>query len=290
MSGGTFTITNPGVFGALIGTPIIPEGQVAILDVEAIVKRPVVVTDEHGNDAIAIRSMMFLCLSYDHRLVDGAYAAQFMAQLKQNLETGTRARSGCDPGVLREPRGHAVPTALAEMTQLAAARSQWAMPDTVLVLEHEPVITLGSRADRAAELPLSDEEYAARGIEIVEVPRGGRSTYHGPGQLVGYPILDLNPAEGSARVRAQARAVMIATLADFGIEGHALDQPHASRRVGGDRKIASIGVRCARWVTSHGFSLNADLDLGVYELFDACGLGGAGSRRSPSRRPGRDRR
>jgi 2-oxoglutarate dehydrogenase E2 component (dihydrolipoamide succinyltransferase) len=87
MSGGTFTITNPGVFGALIGTPIIPEGQVAILDVEAIVKRPMVVTDEHGNDAIAIRHMMFLCLSYDHRLVDGAYAAQFMAQIKQNLES-----------------------------------------------------------------------------------------------------------------------------------------------------------------------------------------------------------
>ena len=86
MSGGTFTITNPGVFGALIGTPIIPEGQVAILDVEAIVKRPMVVTDDHGNDAIAIRHMMFLCLSYDHRLVDGAYAAQFMAQIKQNLE------------------------------------------------------------------------------------------------------------------------------------------------------------------------------------------------------------
>ena len=86
MSGGTFTITNPGVFGALIGTPIIPEGQVAILDVEAIVKRPVVVTDRHGNDAIAVRHMMFLCLSYDHRLVDGAYAAQFMAQVKQNLE------------------------------------------------------------------------------------------------------------------------------------------------------------------------------------------------------------
>jgi 2-oxoglutarate dehydrogenase E2 component (dihydrolipoamide succinyltransferase) len=86
MSGGTFTITNPGVFGALMGTPIIPEGQVAILDVEAIVKRPMVVPDDHGNDSIAIRSMMFLCLSYDHRLVDGAYAAQFMAQIKQNLE------------------------------------------------------------------------------------------------------------------------------------------------------------------------------------------------------------
>jgi len=87
MAGGTFTITNPGVFGALMGTPIIPEGQVAILDVEAIVKRPVVVSDEHGNDSIAIRHMMFLCLSYDHRLVDGAYAAQFMAQIKKNLES-----------------------------------------------------------------------------------------------------------------------------------------------------------------------------------------------------------
>jgi pyruvate dehydrogenase E2 component (dihydrolipoamide acetyltransferase) len=87
MAGGTFTITNPGVFGALMGTPIIPEGQVAILDVEAIVKRPMVVPDTHGNDSIAIRHMMFLCLSYDHRLVDGAYAAQFMAQIKQSLES-----------------------------------------------------------------------------------------------------------------------------------------------------------------------------------------------------------
>jgi pyruvate dehydrogenase E2 component (dihydrolipoamide acetyltransferase) len=87
MAGGSFTITNPGVFGALMGTPIIPEGQVAILDVEAIVKRPVVVSDRYGNDSIAIRHMMFLCLSYDHRLVDGAYAAQFMAQIKASLES-----------------------------------------------------------------------------------------------------------------------------------------------------------------------------------------------------------
>jgi 2-oxoglutarate dehydrogenase E2 component (dihydrolipoamide succinyltransferase) len=87
MAGGSFTITNPGVFGALMGTPIIPEGQVAILDVEAIVKRPVVVSDRYGNDSIAIRHMMFLCLSYDHRLVDGAYAAQFIAQVKASLES-----------------------------------------------------------------------------------------------------------------------------------------------------------------------------------------------------------
>jgi 2-oxoglutarate dehydrogenase E2 component (dihydrolipoamide succinyltransferase) len=94
MSGGTFTITNPGVFGALMGTPIIPEGQVGILDVEAIVKRPVVVSDQFGGDSIAIRSMMYLCLSYDHRLVDGAYAAQFMQQIKANLESWDEARFG----------------------------------------------------------------------------------------------------------------------------------------------------------------------------------------------------
>ena len=87
VQGGTFTITNPGGFGAIHGTPIISQPQVAILDVEALVKRPVVVTDEYGNDAIAIRPMMNLCLSYDHRLVDGAYAAQFMRDLKENLQT-----------------------------------------------------------------------------------------------------------------------------------------------------------------------------------------------------------
>jgi pyruvate dehydrogenase E2 component (dihydrolipoamide acetyltransferase) len=86
VQGGTFTITNPGGWGAIIGTPIISQPQVAILDVEALVKRPVVVQDESGQDVIAIRPMMNLCLSYDHRLVDGAYAAQFMKELRENLE------------------------------------------------------------------------------------------------------------------------------------------------------------------------------------------------------------
>jgi pyruvate dehydrogenase E2 component (dihydrolipoamide acetyltransferase) len=94
MSGGSFTITNPGVFGALFGTPIIPPPQVAIIDVEAIVKRAVVITDEFGNDSIAIRSMMYLPISYDHRLIDGAYAAQFMQQVKKNLETFGAAEYG----------------------------------------------------------------------------------------------------------------------------------------------------------------------------------------------------
>jgi 2-oxoglutarate dehydrogenase E2 component (dihydrolipoamide succinyltransferase) len=87
VQGGTFTITNPGGFGAIGGTPIINQPQVGIIDVEAIVKRPVVVADEDGNDSIAIRPMMNLCLSYDHRLVDGAYAAPFMRDVRTNLET-----------------------------------------------------------------------------------------------------------------------------------------------------------------------------------------------------------
>jgi len=87
VQGGTFTITNPGGWGAIVGTPIINQPQVAILDVEALVKRPVVVQDDRGKDVIAIRPVMNLCLSFDHRLVDGAYAAQFMKQLREQLET-----------------------------------------------------------------------------------------------------------------------------------------------------------------------------------------------------------
>src|SRR5689334_16873132 len=166
--------------------------------------------------------------------------------------------------------------ALAVMQELAAARTQQAIPDTVMLLEHEPVITLGSRAVRAEELPRADEEYEARGIEIVEVGRGGRSTYHGPGQLVCYPILDLSERGRDLRRYVGAlEQTLIATLADFGVEGRTIEGQHASGVWAGDRKIASIGVRCARWVTSHGLSLNVDLDLGVYDLFDACGLGGA---------------
>jgi 2-oxoglutarate dehydrogenase E2 component (dihydrolipoamide succinyltransferase) len=87
VQGGTFTITNPGGFGAIGGTPIINQPQVGIIDVEAIVKRPWVVSDEQGNDTIAIRPIMNLCISYDHRLVDGAYAAPFMRDVRSSLET-----------------------------------------------------------------------------------------------------------------------------------------------------------------------------------------------------------
>jgi lipoate-protein ligase B len=163
--------------------------------------------------------------------------------------------------------------ALALQRELAAARSQQAIPDTVILLEHEPVITLGSRAVRAEELPLSDDAYAERGIEIVEVPRGGRSTYHGPGQLVCYPILDLTQRGRDLRRHVRGlESTIVATLAEFGVEGRSRSEPHQSGVWVDDRKIASIGVRCSRWVTSHGLAINVDLDLGVYDLFDACGL------------------
>src|SRR5204862_6409588 len=84
--GGTFTITNPGGYGSIMATPVINQPQVAILDTEAVVKRPVVVTDELGNDAIVVRSMTYLCMSWDHRALDGALAAQFLNSLRARLE------------------------------------------------------------------------------------------------------------------------------------------------------------------------------------------------------------
>jgi lipoyl(octanoyl) transferase len=154
---------------------------------------------------------------------------------------------------------------------LAAAVAEGTAPDTVLFLEHPATITLGRRTEEGeVHVPEGTE------VEVVEVDRGGKSTYHAPGQLVCYPILDLTSRGRDLRryVRALEETV-IATLADLDVEGHTLDGPHASGVWVGDRKIASIGVRCARWVTSHGLALNVDSDLEVYELFDACGLGGA---------------
>ena len=119
--------------------------------------------------------------------------------------------------------------AMETMTDLAAARSQGAIPDTVMLLEHEPVITLGSRAVRGEELLLAAVEYTRRGIEVVEVNRGGRSTYHGPGQLVCYPVLDLHDhGKDLHRYVANLEQVVIATLAAFGIDGRVVDGDHAS--------------------------------------------------------------
>ena len=149
-----------------------------------------------------------------------------------------------------------------------------ARPDTVILLEHEPVVTLGRRTDEAAELHLPD----GVDVEVVETNRGGKSTYHGPGQLVCYPILDLNRHGRDLKkyVRDLERAI-VRTIAAFGLEATTLEGLTGvwmppSRGLG-PRKIASIGVHASRWVTTHGYALNVDLDPAPFtEWITACGL------------------
>src|SRR6478752_6756490 len=147
-------------------------------------------------------------------------------------------------------------------------------PDTVLMLEHEPVVTLGRRTDEAAELHLPDGVE----VEVVETNRGGKSTYHGPGQLVCYPILDLNHHGRDLRgyVRDLEQAI-VGTIAAFGLQATTYDgltgvwMPPG--RGLGPRKIASIGVHASRWVTTHGYALNVDLDPSPFtQWITACGL------------------
>ena len=159
--------------------------------------------------------------------------------------------------------------------ELAAARSQHALPDTIVVLEHEPVVTLGPRTDASADLP-DRAALAARGIEVAETDRGGRATYHGPGQLVAYPIVDLTRLGRDLRAYvASLQQAVVETLATVGIEG----APREGRDfVGvwvGERKIASIGVQVAGWVASHGLALNVTrASAEPFGLFTPCGLPG----------------
>jgi lipoyl(octanoyl) transferase len=172
------------------------------------------------------------------------------------------------PGLTPYGEGFALQRALAEDVK-AGAR-----PDTVILLEHEPVVTLGRRTDEAAEIHLP----AGVEVEIVETNRGGKSTYHGPGQLVCYPILDLNRHGRDLKryIRDLERAI-VRTIAAFGLEGTTYEgltgvwMPPA--RGLGPRKIASIGVHASRWVTTHGYALNVDLDPAPFtEWITACGL------------------
>jgi lipoyl(octanoyl) transferase len=165
---------------------------------------------------------------------------------------------------------HRAATALQE--RVRAARQEDRIPDTLLLLQHPPVYTRGRRSG-AGELPLGEAWYRARGIDVVDVDRGGKVTYHGPGQLVGYPIMRVDDV--LAFVRTMERA-MIAALADEGI--HARSRETEGRDFTGvwvaDRKIASIGVHVARGVTTHGFAVNADNDLQPFEWIVPCGLEG----------------
>jgi lipoyl(octanoyl) transferase len=157
---------------------------------------------------------------------------------------------------------------------LAGAVSQGAIPETVIFLEHPPVVTLGRRTD-AQELHIPDDAQ----VEIVETDRGGKSTYHGPGQLVCYPILDLRlHGEDVKRYVRDLEDALMRTIAPFGLEGVRFDGDNMSgvwlERP--PRKIASIGIHISKWITTHGYALNVDLDLAPFsEWITACGLGDA---------------
>jgi lipoyl(octanoyl) transferase len=160
--------------------------------------------------------------------------------------------------------------ALALQQRLADARKAGGVPDTLLLLEHPPVITLGRAANRANVLA-DDETRRSRGVELFETGRGGDVTYHGPGQLVGYPIISLVPDRCDVRRYVRdLEEVLIRTAADFGVE--------AGRVAGltgvwvGGEKLAAIGVRISRWVTMHGFAFNVTTDLSHFEMIVPCGI------------------
>lgn len=160
--------------------------------------------------------------------------------------------------------------ALQLQQSLVEARKRDEVPDTLLLLEHPHVITLGRAANRANVLA-DEEARAAKGVELFETGRGGDVTYHGPGQLVGYPIISLAPDRCDVRRYVRnLEEVLIRAAQDFGV---------AAARINGligvwvgDQKLAAIGVRISRWVTMHGFAFNVTTDLDYFRLIVPCGI------------------
>jgi len=155
---------------------------------------------------------------------------------------------------------------------LVEQRKQGLIPDQLLLLEHPHVITLGARnrtsRDHVLETP---EALALKGVGLFETGRGGDVTYHGPGQLVGYPILELPVDRRDVhRYVRDLEDVLIQAVSDFGIV--AARVPGLTGIWVGDRKLAAIGVRISRWVTSHGFALNVSTDLSHFDLIVPCGI------------------
>ncbi len=165
---------------------------------------------------------------------------------------------------------------------LVDERKAGRIPDTLLLLQHPHVLTIGVKKDGRRHILAAPELLAARGVEVFETGRGGDVTYHGPGQLVGYPIIDLNP--GRRDVHKYVRdleEVMIRVCADFGLAADRVKgmsgawiRSTRDARSGqvGDAKIGAIGVRISRWVTSHGFAFNVTTDLEFFNLIVPCGI------------------
>ena len=155
--------------------------------------------------------------------------------------------------------------AIQNETELAVKSGQ---PDTLLLLEHPHTLTIGRRGESSSVL-LNEEELQSRNVTVFETNRGGKVTYHGLGQVVGYPIINLSPdREDVHRYVRDLEEVLIRTMSDFGIDAfriEGLTGVHTRRG-----KIAAIGVHISRWVTTHGFALNVNTDLRYYNLIIAC--------------------
>jgi lipoyl(octanoyl) transferase len=160
--------------------------------------------------------------------------------------------------------------ALAFQEQIRARRQAGELPDTLLLLEHPPVYTRGRRSG-AEDLPLGEDFYRAKGIDIVDTDRGGKLTYHGPGQLVGYPIMRIDDVHRYLRT---IEGAILAALAQEGVQARSRhDEGIDYTGVWVDeRKIASIGVHVSRGVTTHGFAVNVHNDLEPFSWVVACGL------------------
>ena len=150
------------------------------------------------------------------------------------------------------------------------------IPDTLVLLQHPHVLTLGVKRDAArSHVVASPDVLQARGVEVHEAGRGGDITYHGPGQLVAYPILDLRPDRQDVhRYVRDLEEVLIRTAADCGIASTRI--PGLTGVWVGDQKLAAIGVRISRWITSHGFALNHRTDLSHFQLIVPCGIADRG--------------
>lgn len=156
--------------------------------------------------------------------------------------------------------------ALQKETEQRVKRGE--LPDTLLLVEHPHVITLGRRT-AAGALLAAPEMLAARGVALFETNRGGKATYHGLGQVVGYPIINLSPdREDVHRYVRELEAALIRAVGDFGIEAFPLKGLTGVHTARG--KVAAIGIHIARWVTTHGFALNVNTDLSFFNLIVAC--------------------
>ena len=170
---------------------------------------------------------------------------------------------------------------------MVSRRRAGVAPDTLLLLEHPPVFTLGRLQESASNLKRSHDEIASAGASVIQSDRGGNVTFHGPGQLVAYPILDLSNYKRNMRWYVGAlEEAMIGAAAAFGVEA----KPGGSGQTGvwvGERKIGAIGVSVSRWFTHHGVALNCDVDLDYFKMIVPCGLADTPEVTSLSRELGR---